>query len=213
MRGHRRHGQRRVQAGEFPTQLNLLMPWPQAADHNIHRSHTSSSFRALVVSLKTSWRGCPKPVGGGFEPSDHGKRLWTAFFAPEPARNSFMAALDSRRSPTAISDISENTGTARLLQQQFQRTYQACQHCRQRKVKCVPEDDANGSMPTCIKCRRERRICVFNRERRIQRSSEVDDRDHEIGRTVRVIDGEFFSLPPSVSAESRVMNRKARASH
>jgi len=43
---------------------------------------------------------------------------------------------------------------------EFSRAYYACERCRQRKVKCLISGE-----PPCSKCARERRQCVFPRER------------------------------------------------
>ncbi|PMD45777.1 hypothetical protein L207DRAFT_562870 [Hyaloscypha variabilis F] len=48
----------------------------------------------------------------------------------------------------------------------FKRAYQACIHCRRRKVRCILDDsDPRGLQFACIRCKRERRQCAFAERR------------------------------------------------
>jgi Fungal Zn(2)-Cys(6) binuclear cluster domain len=44
---------------------------------------------------------------------------------------------------------------------EFKRTYQACLPCRKRKVRC-DLGDIDAPNPPCVRCRRERKDCVFS---------------------------------------------------
>jgi hypothetical protein len=46
-----------------------------------------------------------------------------------------------------------------------QKSYQACEHCRRRKAKCEVEEIHGTTASSCIRCRRERKRCVFSAER------------------------------------------------
>lgn len=47
----------------------------------------------------------------------------------------------------------------------FQRAYKACINCRQRKAKCILSNDGGKPGPSCQRCQREMRDCVFRPER------------------------------------------------
>jgi hypothetical protein len=70
----------------------------------------------------------------------------------------------------STTDISrDHTSPAGHSAHSFRRSYQACIHCRKRKVKCTLDDnDPRGFQFACIRCNRERRQCVFNAGRRSQ---------------------------------------------
>lgn len=76
----------------------------------------------------------------------------------------------------------------------FKRAYQACINCRRRKVKCIIECDKDGlQQPTCVRCKRELRLCAFNADRRTQATSKHSS--HGTQRTVQVMEG--IELHPS----------------
>ncbi|KAL7912411.1 hypothetical protein GGI35DRAFT_252122 [Trichoderma velutinum] len=45
------------------------------------------------------------------------------------------------------------------------RAYQACVRCRQRKARCLIPDPPPGGDPVCMRCKRERKECIFTAER------------------------------------------------
>jgi hypothetical protein len=60
------------------------------------------------------------------------------------------------------------------------RTYQACDECRRRKIKCDmgPVDNPHG--PPCARCRRENRECTFAPTRRKKRKAKEEEDEEEI---------------------------------
>jgi hypothetical protein len=70
----------------------------------------------------------------------------------------------------------------------FRKSYQACEHCRQRKARCVPEEprDETASV-VCVRCRRERKKCVFRAERSVKATyGRIANTASTPGRTSRV---------------------------
>lgn len=70
---------------------------------------------------------------------------------------------------------------------QFKQTYQAYLHYRKRNVKCIPLDHQGELLLSCARCPRERRICVFSEERRVQYSPQPPASTQR--RTVKTADG------------------------
>ncbi|OQV08327.1 Fungal Zn2-Cys6 binuclear cluster domain-containing protein [Cladophialophora immunda] len=92
--------------------------------------------------------------------------------------------------PETSAAPSEGSGVAVVgtsVRNRYQRTYQACLNCRKRKVKCVLMDDGSELTPTCVKCQRERRVCVFTRQRRTHHSPQSYAENPETSRTVRTV--------------------------
>ncbi|KAF2093861.1 hypothetical protein NA57DRAFT_61080 [Rhizodiscina lignyota] len=52
------------------------------------------------------------------------------------------------------------------VEQQFKRSYQACVNCRKKKIKCEPSVNDDGNLGPCMRCKRERKHCVFDAKRR-----------------------------------------------
>lgn len=52
---------------------------------------------------------------------------------------------------------------------EFQRVYKACEPCRRKKIRCVPDDSRDPPGPPCLRCRRELKECVFSTERSTRR--------------------------------------------
>ncbi|EXJ76629.1 uncharacterized protein A1O5_01137 [Cladophialophora psammophila CBS 110553] len=101
-----------------------------------------------------------------------------------------MVSLPGPETSAAPSEGSGVPAVGNSSRNRYQRTYQACLHCRKRKVKCVPKDDGGQLTPTCVKCHRERRVCVFTRERRIHHSLASPEsymENLETSRTVRTV--------------------------
>ncbi|KAJ8103025.1 hypothetical protein POJ06DRAFT_273616 [Lipomyces tetrasporus] len=62
--------------------------------------------------------------------------------------------------------VSSDTGTPQRGSFPFRRSYKACLHCRERKVKCDLGSLEHPSEPPCARCKREGRKCEFVPSRR-----------------------------------------------
>lgn len=65
---------------------------------------------------------------------------------------------------------------SKLADTKHRRNYQACEQCRQRKVKCDLGDVDNPHDPPCKKCAREKKQCTFKAQRRKSPVMEPADR-------------------------------------
>ena len=75
------------------------------------------------------------------------------------------------------------------------RNYQACDRCRQRKVKCDLGPVDNPHEPPCARCRRERVPCEFAKQRKKEKgASEERDVDGHISKRPRRDTGESASI-------------------
>lgn len=137
-------------------------------------TQTSQVQESITASLSTDGYSRLSTFSSGRQ---RGKGRSTMVLDPAPETSA--APSEGSRVP-AVGKSSRN---------QYQRTYQACLHCRKRKVKCVPKDDGGQLTPTCAKCHRERRVCVFTQERRVHRSPQSYTENPEPGRTVRIVHG------------------------
>ncbi|KAK9324753.1 hypothetical protein V1517DRAFT_316194 [Lipomyces orientalis] len=63
-------------------------------------------------------------------------------------------------------NVSSDTGTPQRGSFPFRRSYKACLHCRERKVKCDLGSLEHPSEPPCARCKREGRKCEFVPSRR-----------------------------------------------
>jgi Fungal Zn(2)-Cys(6) binuclear cluster domain len=72
-----------------------------------------------------------------------------------------MESIDAENSPSASPDVSGSRiiGASNI---EFQRAHKACIPCRKRKARC---DIGPGSAPPCVRCRRDRKECIFSGQR------------------------------------------------
>jgi Fungal Zn(2)-Cys(6) binuclear cluster domain len=87
--------------------------------------------------------------------SPNGSNAWPASHFPEP----------QLPPPPAPSKTGSSAPRA------FQKAYQACLHCRKRKVRCELFNDGGKTATSCVRCHRERRPCEFSSERKIRQNS------------------------------------------
>jgi hypothetical protein len=81
------------------------------------------------------------------------------------------------------------------------RTYQACDECRRRKIKCDMGPVDNPHAPPCARCRRENRDCTFAPTRRKKRKAKGEEDEDDVPEVVTKRQSLVVQASPLVATE------------